>query len=133
MNSITISSTASAMQIIRKARAGVSAELFFQVVREYTITADRLAQIVGVNLRTIKNYKTQQKPLPALQGEQLLKFIKLSDRGAEVFGSGEAFSRWLQKPAYGLDGEIPDTLLDTPEGMQLVADELERIAYGDLA
>ena len=58
---------------------------------------------------------------------------KLLTRGSHVFGSSEAFSRWLHKPAYGLDGEQPINLLVTSEGVNLVSDEVERIANGEFA
>ena len=44
-----------------------------------------------------------------------------------------AFRRWLDKPAYGLDHQPPLALLETSGGIDLVADEVDRIAHGDFA
>jgi putative toxin-antitoxin system antitoxin component (TIGR02293 family) len=54
-------------------------------------------------------------------------------KGQKVFGNPESFRRWLEKPAYGLDEQIPLDLLQTSGGIDLVMEELDRIAYGDLA
>ena len=53
--------------------------------------------------------------------------------GETVFGSAEAFRRWMDKPAYGLGDQVPFELLHTSGGIDLVMDEVVRIAYGDLA
>ena len=65
--------------------------------------------------------------------EQVLKLLALARRGEDVFGSLPAFRRWLSKPAYGLGGQPPLALLQTSGGIDLVAEEVGRIAYGDLA
>jgi len=57
----------------------------------------------------------------------------LFEHGADVFGSAESFRRWLDKPACGLDNQVPFALLHTSGGMDLIQDELIRIEYGDLA
>jgi putative toxin-antitoxin system antitoxin component (TIGR02293 family) len=57
----------------------------------------------------------------------------LFEHGTDVFGSVESFRRWLDKPAYGLDNQVPFALLHTSGGMDLIQDELIRIEYGDLA
>lgn len=62
-----------------------------------------------------------------------LKYNQLLARGSEVFGSSESFQQWLRKPAFGLDGDIPRSLLITSEGINLVYDEVERIANGEFA
>ncbi len=66
------------------------------------------------------------------EGELLVKLSALFQRGTEIFGSMQEFIHWLGEPAYGLDHQVPLELLYTSEGVNLVADEVERIAYGDL-
>jgi uncharacterized protein (DUF2384 family) len=48
-------------------------------------------------------------------------------------GDLETFNQWTKKTAYGLGDKIPKKLMQTLEGLQLVEDELIRIAYGALA
>lgn len=65
--------------------------------------------------------------------EPVIRYNQLLERGSKVFGSSEAFQRWLQKPAFGLDGKHPRDLLATAEGLGLVLDEVNRIAYGEFS
>lgn len=53
--------------------------------------------------------------------------------GIECFGNIDSFNGWLEKPAYGLGYRIGRILMETPEGLELVEEELYRIAYGALA
>lgn len=119
--------------ITRTARAGISTQEIKAVSEAFGLSAADIARILGVNEKTIRNYQRQQARLSPQQGEQLLKYKQLRERGTEVFGSKEAFDRWLHKPAYGLDGDRPVDLLITSEGINLVYDEVERIANGEFA
>lgn len=63
----------------------------------------------------------------------MLKIMALFQTGESVFGSADAFRRWMDKPAYGLGSQIPFDLLHTSGGIDLIMDEVVRIEYGDLA
>jgi uncharacterized protein (DUF2384 family) len=39
----------------------------------------------------------------------------------------------MAEPAFGLGNLVPGNLLDTITGIELITEELTRIAYGDLA
>ena len=67
---------------------------------------------------------------PASRWQQLLASARL---GASVFGSFASYRRWLTKPAYAFNQQRPLDLLKTSRGIDLVADELNRIAHGDIA
>jgi putative toxin-antitoxin system antitoxin component (TIGR02293 family) len=71
--------------------------------------------------------------LDAVTSEKLLKLFALYNKGSEVFGSLDAFTDWLSKPAYGIGSQIPQDIIDTMTGIDLIHDELVRIEYGDLA
>lgn len=118
---------------LRSAIAGIPASAIQTVINSFAVPAASIARVLGVNERTIRNYKRSNQKLTPQQGEQLLKYKDLLERGSEVFGSQDAFDRWLYKPAFGLDGDKPFDLLVTSEGMNLVSDEVERIANGEFA
>ena len=125
--------TVSAEEISKLARAGVPRSSVTAVIdQKHTSLAD-LASVLGINERTVRTYRTKKDPLSPQQAEQLLKYRRLLHQGKETFGSGEAFDRWLRKPAFGLDNERPMDLLVTSEGINLVSDEVERIANGEFA
>lgn len=119
--------------IVFQALEGVDAEVFNQVVDEYNISDDQLAGLLNISKRTISNYIQKKRTLSPFEGELLLKYRRLNIKGKEIFGSLEAFHQWLNKPAFGLDNRIPFSLLRTSEGINLVMDEVERIAFGEFA
>lgn len=119
--------------IVSYAIQGVGTKFIDMLISKYKITRSEIANYLGISEKSIQNYQKQGKMLDPQQGEKLLKIQRLIEKGIEVFGNRENFKRWLSKPAYGLDQKIPETLLITSEGINLVYDEVERIAYGDLA
>jgi uncharacterized protein (DUF2384 family) len=58
------------------------------------------------------------------------KLEELSTIGLEVFETIERFSRWLNKPYLYFENDKPVALLDSPENIQKVIDEIDRIKYG---
>lgn len=47
----------------------------------------------------------------------------------KVIGSGEAARRWMRRPAFGLDNQIPATLIKTVAGTRLVETYLMQIEH----
>ncbi|WKN45128.1 MbcA/ParS/Xre antitoxin family protein [Tunicatimonas pelagia] len=124
---------ASREEILQLARQGVSKQKVGTVMTQTQSSVEELATVLGVTVRTARNYRAQEDLLSPQQAEALLKYQKLVQRGETVFGSVEIFKRWLHKPAFGLDGDKPFDLLITSEGLNLVSDEVERIANGEFA
>ena len=118
-------------KLVEAAQQGVKANLFFELAKviQYDITV--MENLLNVTSRTIRTYQKENKTLSPLKGELLLKLARLFNRGAQVFGSLAAFRSWMDKPAYGLDGVVPFTLLNTSEGINIVKNEVERIAFGE--
>lgn len=112
---------------------GIPAEEFFSVAQQTGISQEKLASLLEISPRTLNRYRREGKRLNAKESELLVKLSYLLKRGTEIFGTPEAFMAWLAEPAYGLDQQVPFELLYTSEGVNLVADEVERIAFGDLA
>ena len=84
-------------------------------------------------VKTIQTYVTQELKLDSVLSEKLLKAFALFEKGTGVFGSPQAFHDWLNKPAFGLGGQLPYDLMDTITGIMLIEEELIRLEYGDLA
>ncbi|GAA4364297.1 hypothetical protein GCM10023185_33710 [Hymenobacter saemangeumensis] len=119
--------------LVMEARSGVLAKAAFDVAGLLLLSADELAELLHTTTKTLRTYRTARKRLSPAASEQVLKLLALARQGEEVFGSPAAFRRWLEKPAYGLDNQPPLALLETSGGIDLVADEVARIAYGDFA
>lgn len=120
-------------QLVEKAQEGVRPELFFVLARISQFGIEVVEDLLNITSRTVRNYQKEKRTLPPLKGELLLKLMRLFKRGEEVFGSLPSFGAWVAKPAYGLDGATPFSKLNTSEGVNIVMDEVERIAYGEFA
>jgi putative toxin-antitoxin system antitoxin component (TIGR02293 family) len=115
--------------IVFSARKGIKPKLFFEFADSIHMPEKKLALLINISSRTIHNYKEQQKPLDPVQSEHLLKLIALYVKGEELFGNIDEFNYWLQKPFWN-SKEKPIDWLSTPGGVDLVKDELGRLAHG---
>lgn len=119
--------------VVLAALKGVPAATFFQIVDLTGYKREQLADLFDTSLKTFQRYEREDRNLNPQDSEKALKMMALFQRGAQVFGSADSFRRWMDKPAYGLGNQVPFALLHTSGGIDLIADELVRIEYGDLA
>lgn len=119
--------------LVMAARQGILAKIAFEVADVLQLHLNQMADILHTTTKTLHNYRLTKKKLNPAHSEQTLKLLALQIKGKEVFGNATTFRRWLEKPAYGLDEQAPLDLLETSGGIDLVMEEIERIAYGDLA
>ena len=77
--------------------------------------------------------KKEEKKLSPQSSEMMLKVMALFQEGKSVFGSITSFKRWLEKPTFGLGGQLPFDLMQTSDGIDLISEQLVRMEYGDLA
>ncbi len=119
--------------IIKNAQQGVEITAVTDFALMSCKSQKEIAELIHTTAKTLQNYSNALKRLPTLQSELLLKLFALYHKGLEVFEDIESFNGWLRKPVFGLYNDVPDTLLLTSTGINLVMDELIRIEYGDLA
>ncbi|GAB3552006.1 type II RES/Xre toxin-antitoxin system antitoxin [Spirosoma knui] len=119
--------------IVLSALKGIPATSFFDIADLTGYKREQLAEVFDTSLKTFQRYEREQKKLNPQDSEKVLKIMALFRTGEFVFGSADAFRRWMDKPAYGLGNQIPFDLLHTSGGIDLVMDEVTRIEYGDLA
>lgn len=114
--------------LVFSARKGVKPSVFYDFAASIKMSEKNLAALLHLSSRTISNYKEQKKSLEPVQSEHLLKLIALFDKGEEIFGNVDEFNYWLQKPFWNAK-ERPLDWLVTPGGIDLVTDELDRLAH----
>ncbi|NGF56217.1 DUF2384 domain-containing protein [Parapedobacter sp. SGR-10] len=115
--------------LIKKARQGVKTDVFYLLADTIKMPEKTLASIINLSPRTISNYREQEKHLDANYSEHLLKLINLYQFGKEIFGSFEEFDLWLHRPFWNSE-EKPINLITTPGGVDLVYEEIEKLALG---
>ena len=116
-------------KIVSLAHKGVAPSLFYELARTIKMPEKALAALLHTHPRTISNYQDGQKNLDAPHSEHLLKLIAIFIKGEQLFGTVDEFNYWLQKPFWN-KAEKPLDRLITPGGVDLVSDELDRLAHG---
>ena len=119
--------------VIDEAEKGVALHVFDELVNKSGYSRATIAELIGMDVRTVSNYKKTGRNFKRTDAEHLIKLEKLFKKGQEIFGDAAEFSRWLSKPSYGLGGRIPEQLLKYISGIDLVNRELIRIEYGDFS
>ena len=95
------------------------------------LSADQIADAVGISARTLRRQKDQpDKPMPADLASKTWLFAETLSQASTVFGSRDAAERWMARPAMGLDGARPIELLRTLQGAELVTEFLGRLEHG---
>lgn len=115
--------------LIKKARNGVDTHVFYSLAEIIRMPEKTLASVINLSPRTISNYRDQNKKLDPNYSEHLLKLIYLYNLGEEIFGSMEEFSLWLARPFWNSE-EKPIDLINSSGGVDLVAEEIEKLAQG---
>lgn len=114
--------------MVLSARKGLTSSVFYDFAASIKMPEKNLAALLNLSPRTISNYKVQKKLLEPIHSEHLLKLIALFGKGEEIFGNVDELNYWLQKPFWNAK-EKPIDWLVTPGGVDLVSDELDRLAH----
>ncbi len=121
------------ISLLNHSKKGLDAKAALDFLSLSGFTQDEFQETFKTTVKTIQNHVTRDSTLDAALSEKLLKSFALFDKGVEIFGSANAFHKWLNAPAYGLGNRLPFDLMDTITGIQLIEEELIRIEFGDLA
>jgi putative toxin-antitoxin system antitoxin component (TIGR02293 family) len=118
--------------IIDKAREGVTKGAFMKFVESLDYSFKEIASILNLSERTLHRYKDSTK-MSKDASERALHLASLYNKGADVFGSKDAFNAWLKQPNPIFWDKRPIDFLDTIFGFQLIEDELIKMEYGIFA
>jgi uncharacterized protein (DUF2384 family) len=80
--------------------------------------------------KTLSTYHRPGKEFNSQSVEIIIKLIDLYENAIEVFGSAAAFNRWAERPNPVLFGRSPISFFCTVTGIELVFEEVMRIAEG---
>lgn len=119
--------------VIDEAEKGVAPKEFEALVNQSGYNRAAIAEFIGIDVRTVANYKKSSRLFEKTDAEHLIKLKEVFEKGKEVFGDNQEFIRWLGKPSHGLGGRIPHGLLKYISGIDLVDRELTKIEYGDFS
>ena len=118
--------------MISYARTGIDMGFVATLMERLALSLKEVAAILHVSLRTLQRYSPSTK-LDTDASSKLIYLSKLELAGLRVFGSQEAFNKWLRTPVTALGGATPLSYLDTPFGFELVEQTLGKIEHGIFA
>ncbi|WP_085765868.1 type II RES/Xre toxin-antitoxin system antitoxin [Nonlabens spongiae] len=115
---------------IQAASKGVNANVIKNFGDYFDLKRDTMAEILSVSEPTIYRWTKSNKILERNFSVKLFEISELFLLGIEIFGSKEAFFKWLDLPNTSLGGMEPMELIEIPEGVSKVRDVLGRIEHG---
>lgn len=123
--------TADAHELLLKGLP-VASVLHFVSKAAFLEDGDALKRSIGISLSTLlrRRAKTSPPRLSCEQSNRCWRFARILGHAIGVFGSEDAASVWMNKPATGLENRKPADLLVTYPGTELVEQYLTQIEYG---
>ena len=89
---------------------------------------DELASKLSISRATLHRRKSAGRLSPD-ESDKVIRFARLLEHAANVFGSLEKGRAWLKFPQYGLGGAVPLNYAETEVGAREVDNLLGRIDY----
>ena len=124
----------SKMEQIIIIRKGVPYESIEIISQRLNRPIKQILSIVGIPQTTYNKKKSEHALLDRRDSELIMLINELIDFGTDVFNQEEEkFQRWLKKPNLMLDGNPPESMLDTSTGIEEVRSCLNRIEYGNFS
>lgn len=117
------------IDLIEITRKGLPKSVVQTISNILSISMEKMSQLIHVSYRTIQR-KSDKDLLNVYSTEQILEIAEVISRGVDVFGTVEAFTKWLHTELRVLNYKTPLDFLDTSFGTKLVKDTLGRIEYG---
>lgn len=119
-------------------KKGIPSRAMYHVKKEFNLTDEVLALIIGASLRTIARrrkaaettHTVSKERLSPVESDRLYRFARIIALAEEVFESKEDALEWLNGAQHGLGGSVPFKMLQTDAGAREVEELLTRIEYG---
>ena len=90
-----------------------------------------ICRLAGISRHTVARKLRIGAPLSISQGARVYGVVQALDAALSLNKNDTAKAlSWLNRPAWGLGGVAPATLLNTPMGVQAVVDLVGRIRHG---
>lgn len=119
----------SAMEYIVASLKGIPKLSLINLSHILDIPMKSIATMLNVSYKTLGR-KSNKDLLNPLESSLSIELANLTATGITVFEDSDKFKRWLQKENRAMGGKKPVSLLNTPTGIKLVSQVLERIQEG---
>ena len=111
--------------------AGVAPSIIHRVAELMSTDVGLICRLAGISRHTVARKLRIGAPLSISQGARVYGVVQALDAALSLNKNDTAKAlSWLNRPAWGLGGVTPATLLNTPMGVQAVVDLVGRIRHG---
>jgi putative toxin-antitoxin system antitoxin component (TIGR02293 family) len=115
--------------LIRRIQKGLPFSELEALQRDLDLPLDQLAGKLSISRATLHRRKTARRLSPE-ESDKVMRFSRLLEHAATVFGTVERARAWLKFPQFGLGGAVPLDYAKTEIGAREVDNLLGRIDYG---
>ena len=115
--------------LIRRIEKGLPFAELEAVRKSLDLPLDQLAGKLSISRATLHRRKNAGRLSPD-ESDKVMRFSRLLEHAANVFGDIEKGRAWLKFPQYGLGGAVPLDYAKTEIGAREVENLLGQIDYG---
>lgn len=119
----------STIDLIGAVRRGLPYNVFERVRDTLGVSAQTLAALIGVPVRTLNKRKHEGR-FSMGESDNLLRVVRVVSKTFDFFDKPEAARAWLQAPEMAFEGDTPLSLLDTETGAQEIFRLLGQLEHG---
>ena len=116
-------------ELIRKIQKGLRFTELETLQNSIDLPFEQLAAKLSISRSTLQRRKAAGRLSPD-ESDKVIRFSRLLEHAARVFGNIEKGRAWLKYPQYGLGGAVPLDYARTEIGAREVDNLLGRIDYG---
>ena len=116
-------------ELVRQIQKGLPFSQLQALRKQLDLPLDEFASNLSISRATLHRRKNAGRLSPD-ESDKLIRFSRLLEHAANVFGSLEKGRAWLKFPQYGLGGAVPLDYAKTEIGAREVDNLLGRIDYG---
>ena len=111
--------------------AGVAPDILYRLAELMKTDVGMVCQWAGISRSTLARKLRITAPLSISQGARVYGVVQALNAALSLNKNDTAKAlSWLNRPAWGLGGVAPATLLNTPMGVQAVVNLVGRIQHG---
>lgn len=110
----------------------ISVEDVMAYINETGLSKGELAEILEKSTRTLDNLLAKDGKLSVRETETYIKLREMMDLGIKIFGN-RGFIKWLEKENTFFNSQKPKSFLRTDSGIDLIKEQLLKLAYGYVA
>lgn len=111
-------------------RQGIPVEALDAFKANIAVSDAELAQLLGVNERTLSRARTGRATLDPVASDRLYRAVRVVALAIDTIEDRDNAVRWLKRPQVGLGGTAPLALMTTDAGCTEVERLLLRIEHG---